>query len=303
MIVSCLRGGFGNQLFEYAFAKHIAQSLNTDLWLNDFFYRGSRIRRGYPDGNQNQKVDFELERFRVCYSGVCNGDWSEPSRILARHPDKRIVVDDSQTPEDVAALGDGLILQGWFQGNTRYLFERDFRTTLRSEITPQEHPVGDVYTRFAEEIEAAENPVAIQVRRGDYAFTPVFNLLGRDYYDRACSRIEAAVTAPRYFVFSDDVDRVRLEGVLSRQATFVETGDLVANFELARSCRHIVGANSTFSWWTAYCVKDDTGLVVMPSYNLMPTFSSKAAHDSGEIMGPPGWTYLPEDSPGQCRSS
>ena len=56
MIMICLRGGFGNQLFEYAFGRLLSQKNATELRLNTWFYsqdNAGRFRSGYTPNNPN----------------------------------------------------------------------------------------------------------------------------------------------------------------------------------------------------------------------------------------------------------
>ena len=132
---------------------------------------------------------------------------------------------------------------------------------------------------------AREQPIAVHVRRGDYAKVAEFGLLGPAYYEPAISSIrERGVTGP-IWLFSDEADIARAAlGRYADQAEAIASPDGPATEMLAMShAAAVVIANSTFSWWGAWMAAKGTP-VIAPD----PWFSS------GPTIGgliPPEWTW------------
>ena len=100
-------------------------------------------------------------------------------------------------------------------------------------------------------IHQAVNPVAVHVRRGDFATHDGNLLLSKDYYLRHIGRIKQQVTSPDFFVFSDDIQWCRDNLQSGVPMTFVDWNDerhAYRDLYLASSCRHFILSNeSTFS--------------------------------------------------------
>ena len=63
------------------------------------------------------------------------------------------------------------------------------------------------------------------------------------------------LTAPIFFVFSDDIAWVRANIPLPATATFIDWNqgaDSYHDLHLMSQCRHHIIANSSFSWWGAW---------------------------------------------------
>jgi hypothetical protein len=100
-------------------------------------------------------------------------------------------------------------------------------------------------------IETAPHPVAIHVRRGDFATHDGNLLLTPDYYNAAIAEVSRRVADPLFVVFSDDIlwcrDNLRIDG----ECRFVDWHDDNMAFKdmyLASRCAHFILSNeSTFS--------------------------------------------------------
>jgi hypothetical protein len=146
---------------------------------------------------------------------------------------------------------------------------------------------------LATHIRAARHPVAVHVRRGDYAESPqaiaAFGLLHADYYIRGRAEIEARVDKPDYFLFSDDIPAAMTElggwpGIVP-VAGFSGTEDLY----LMSLCRHFIIASSTFSWWGAWLGAAPDKIVIAPSRWFGPAFKQRIVL---EDRVPPGWIAI-----------
>jgi hypothetical protein len=102
-----------------------------------------------------------------------------------------------------------------------------------------------------ETIKHTQNPVAIHVRRGDFAMHDGNLLLTADYYNRSISALESRLNEPTFFVFSDDMAWCRNNLRAASSLHFVDWNSERESFKdmhLASCCRHFILSNeSTFS--------------------------------------------------------
>lgn len=296
MLIICLRGGLGNQLFQYAAGKALASELRCRVGINDWIYRkGGKLsaRRGYTAGSPHARERADLLKFTARITKRFSFQWL-PEVNLPEVLSGHVLVDATGKPlAEIARLGPNLVLRGEFGHDGDYLQSEKFREVLRREIAPKVELSSEAYLSVLQKIRSHPNPVAVHVRRGDYAkLTEVFVPLGRDYYGRALAAMTDRHRDATFFIFTDDVDAVRREALFPDTAIFVDTGDVVSDFMLARACRHSITANSTFSWWFAYLRDSAEGMTVSPEQY----FSSSEHQRQHVIMrsksDPKDWLYM-----------
>jgi hypothetical protein len=89
------------------------------------------------------------------------------------------------------------------------------------------------------------------VRRTDYIGSVKHGILDLPYYERAVAEVRKHNPDGPLFVFSDDLEWCRAQSVFADAIMVDESVDVAALY-LMSQYRHIVMANSTFSWWAAY---------------------------------------------------
>ena len=98
--------------------------------------------------------------------------------------------------------------------------------------------------------------VGIHVRRGDYVDNPFYvDLTKTDYYDKAMKLFPGE----RFIIFSDDIDWCKAKDTF-RGCKFA-IGSEWEDFNFLAGCKHVITANSSFSWWAGYACN---GKVVAP---------------------------------------
>lgn len=111
--------------------------------------------------------------------------------------------------------------------------------------------------------------VGIHVRRGLNPFIPEepkyndnpfhFNICDTDYYERAI----AMFPSEKFVVFSDDVEYCN-ERFKGDNIQIMERGNDIDDFNLLASCKHLILANSSFSWWAGYLCPNPSKKIVAP---------------------------------------
>lgn len=271
-----LKGGLGNQMFQYAAGRALAcrhgARLGLDLsWFGDMAGATSR--------------EYSLGMFPLCeslsISNVAVGA-AEPARgwrgLLSRRrpqsatPFALAVINETEarSAEAFATLPERVLLSGYWQSE---LYFRSIAETLVEEFALPPLPSGHSQNlRLA--IERADNAVAVHVRRGDYVYSDrVRSVHGGcctpAYYRRAIELICSRHARPYVFVFSDDPKWVRANfdfcGTAGTVVDLVELGiQPHYDMHLMSLCRHHVIANSSFSWWGAWLARSD-GIVCAPA--------------------------------------
>jgi len=134
------------------------------------------------------------------------------------------------------------------------------------------------------------NSVAVHVRRGDflkaqYNRNPRHYLLGEAYYKNSLRFINSRLNNPQFFWFSDDIEWVKNTFGTHDNFHFVsmhtENPD-IDEMMLMKNCKHIIAANSTFSWWAAWLNENPNAVVTVPGKRY-----------GNERMIPDRWIKIP----------
>lgn len=100
--------------------------------------------------------------------------------------------------------------------------------------------------------------VAVHVRRGDYVNNPFYvDLMETDYYREAM----AIFPNEDFLIFSDDIEWCKQQ-IIFKDCEFSEGKTELEDLSLMASCKAVITANSSFSWWGGYL---SGGKVVAPS--------------------------------------
>ena len=163
---------------------------------------------------------------------------------------------------------DNIYLDGYYQ--SEQYFEK-YKDDLRRQFIPN-YSSEAAYDAALAEIERCE-AVAVHVRRGDFLSVqndpnPNHYLLGEQYYHNALEHIYEHLENPTFFWFSDDIDWVIHHFGEKENFRFVSLHTKHADIDelmLMKNCRHIITANSTFSWWASWLNENRDALHICPA--------------------------------------
>lgn len=259
MIIVKLSGGLGNQLFQFA----------TGLAVANYKAKTLKLDLGYFDSVS--EFQYSLDRFGVttCLANqeeieVLKGGDSFFQKVLRKlglikrqkyFPEKERNIFDSSIFEK-----DDAYLDGYWQ-NERYFkgIESQLKKMLKLDFSSQFQGQA-----FYNEILETES-VAIHVRRGDYLQNPHIGVLPKSYYDSAVAKIEGLYANARFYVFSNDIEWCKKNITSILPMTYVTVdGDDLDEFNLMKHCKHIITANSSFSWWAAWLNENKNKTVICP---------------------------------------
>lgn len=276
MVTVFLRGGLGNQMFQYALGLNLAKKNRSRVVLDAVFLQDRLPRRNFTYRTYDMDV-FAINPPFTALSDAANtfpipGVWLglDVASILARRVSgsQTLIREKRKTfdPSVLAAQGDVLLYGRWQSEEYFADVADDVRTTFKFR-----HRLEGEAEALAEKI-VAVNSVSLHVRRGDYVTFKILEqrMGGTDlaYYDRAAKYIGEHVTTPHFFVFSDDIQWCKKNIAMPFPTTYVDDiscGPKAAfHLELMSLCKHNVITNSTFSWWGAWLNKNSGKIVIAP---------------------------------------
>jgi hypothetical protein len=272
MIIICLMGGLGNQLFQYAAGRRLADRIGTTLKIDlSMLHRNGQRPYGLDRFNIRASLTryLSLDFYEGCPKGnirrwIIRRYGEIVHRLYSRIPEPS---DMSLSEEVLQTRNRRVVLYGFWQSERYFMDDRD---AIRRDMTLKDPPVGK--NKDLVDLMAQVNAVSLHVRRGDYACNPVVNAVhgtcSLEYYQKAVARIAARVTAPHFFVFSDDPEWTRNHLRIPYPSTWVSHNGPEHDFEdlrLMRHCRHHIIANSSFSWWGAWLAERPDQMVVAPA--------------------------------------
>ncbi|MGA0556981.1 alpha-1,2-fucosyltransferase [Larkinella sp. VNQ87] len=290
MVISCLMGGLGNQLFQYAFGLRLAHDRQTDLKLSTTLLESRLMAR-----LRNYTLrPYELDVFNLTIP--CTSSFETALALAKATSGASGSVFLRETPNltpNLPTLNPSAPLVfcwGYWQSEAWF---KPVAPLLRQQLRFRK-PLSDASQRYADAIARARTPVFLHVRRGDYVTNAnarqLHGFAGETYYRNAIERMREQVEEPHFFVFSDELLWVKTTlGPLLNPATYVEgnTGsDSWQDLALMSQCRHAIVANSSFSWWGAWLNPAENRLVLAPRQ----WFVSAAAQT--KVVVPEQWTLL-----------
>ena len=282
MIVTRLFGGAGNQLFQYAAGRALADHLGCELAVDARYVAGSRDRGDCFAHFARARLVRDVALPPAKADGWLRyGLWRALGRRPRFHREAGLGFDPG-----FFDLGPQTYLHGYWQSE-RYF--APIAERLRADLeftTPLDGPNAEMAARIA----AAPVSVALHVRRGDYIAAGAYAACTPDYYRAAArevaGRVDGDITC---FVFSNDPAWARDNLALGLKTVVVDLNDEATghfDLHLQSLCAHNVIANSTFSWWAAWLNANPDKIVVAPR----EWFAGN--HRPNPDICPPGWLRL-----------
>lgn len=265
MIITKLKGGLGNQMFQYATGLCLAQKNKDKLLLDVSGYHDERVL------NSDTPRQYRLDNFNVSSDIATNTQIQKVknkfgilSRIL-RYIDQKYINNyyKDYHPNIFNKKGD-VYLEGYFQSEKN--FEK-IREQLQNEFSLKNEISNN---QLIEEIKSFQS-VCIHIRRGDYVkdekTNKVHGTCTIEYYKNAIKYISEKTDTPVFYFFSDDIDWVKENFPIDNITMKIGTDNKHEDYEeltMMSYCKHNIIANSSFSWWSAWMNQNPDKIVIAP---------------------------------------
>jgi len=272
MIITKIKGGLGNQLFQYATGRAVALHHKLPLKLDLTWFETHKLHNGYRLDQLAIQAHIATKNEIINFKGGNNVLFSalRKAGLVKR---KSYFKEKRSSIFDASVFKKDLIyLEGYWQNE---LYFAKIRDLLLRELSPIS-PTSDVGCAYLECIKKS-NSVSLHVRRGDYLKLKNIGILDVDYYTTAVEYIRQNIENPIFYIFSDDLEWCKnslgfLEGCIYVDRTQTEIEDL----NLMAFCQHNIIANSSFSWWGAWLNQNPNKTVIAPKgWHLNDPGSSK----------------------------
>lgn len=264
-------GGFGNQLFQYAFFLAIKDKFNETVKLDAFDMESYALHNG-----------FELERIFKLNADYCTiaekkqfqgtkNIFTKLTKELRKHIpflDTSYIKEKKHhhftfQPKNFGTVGTDIYYRGPWQSPQYF---DNVEHVLREKLIFPEF-LDSKSIALCEDIQDQES-VAVHIRRGDYLkHKALGGICDLPYYKNAIDKIETLVGNPLYVVFSDDITWCK-ENINVKNTRFVDWNSGEQSFQdmhLMSLCKHNIIANSSFSWWGAWLNANPNKIVVAPN--------------------------------------
>lgn len=264
MIMVNLKGGLGNQMFQYSLYTKL-QLTNKNVILDTTQIRSEmdRINRGtiFDTFVLEEKSNHDFFSTNSLYKSVRKKFCKSFHGIVA---EKKVGKYD---PEILSAF------QGYLDGYWQsYKYFSDIRDLLLKRFEFKNYLTGEnlgIYNKILN----SPNSISLHVRLGDYLLNSnTQKLYGGictiDYYRKAIEMITAKFNSPSFYIFSNEPREAIKILPPNISYTVVDANDeknAWADLFLMKTCKHNIIANSSFSWWGAWLNENPGKSVIAPN--------------------------------------
>lgn len=268
MILVRLKGGLGNQMFQYAFAKSLQSRTNAavKLEMHSLLNRnkGDFVYRDYDLPIFNVKLP--LHTSHSVLKKISDLKVSRLTRLVQKIRLKKfnvIVEPHFHHSKDIMKPNDNGLYDGWWQS---HLYFEGIETALRKDFSFS-NAVEENSFQIKRKIQES-NAVCLNVRRTDFLQNDVLNSTDLNYFIRGVDYVKNHVEDPHFFVFSDDIEWCKEYIKPHAPMTVVDhshKGYKFGNYlQLMSMCDHFIIPNSSFAYWAVWLRNNHEGIVVAP---------------------------------------
>lgn len=271
MIIVRLKGGMGNQMFQYAFGRQIAERLQCPLRL-DLSALLDRSKRNFVHRDYDLHI-FQVQENFVMPPSRLRMIYKLRSSAVTRYLKQQVTKGRNYIKEPHFHVVESLldqpvpdtVYEGWWQSGQYF---EDIADIIRREFSFS-IPLLPAAQDMLDRIQQSES-ICLNVRRTDFLQVDNLNTTDRNYFRRAADLLAAQLSDPVFFVFSDDLAWCEKELQLPYPVEFVShrlKGEKFGNYHrLMRACKHYIIPNSSFAWWAVWLNEYPDKQVVAPRH-------------------------------------
>ncbi|MEP7167929.1 MAG: alpha-1,2-fucosyltransferase [Bacteroidota bacterium] len=263
MIVVKLKGGLGNQMFQYAFGRFLSIKNNDQLILDTTFLLDRTplenvIFRDYDLDIFNLKVKhinlYEVSLINKKKYALLFNKWLKPVNEKVFNYDSEVL----NLPRS-GAYFDGYWQTEKYFNPVEKIIKEDFR--LKNELL---NISNDLYESII-----SSDSVCLNFRRTDFVNNSLHGVTDENYYDRSISYIAERIKNPVFFIFSDDIEWCRQNVKIKYPCIFAGKEHAGRKFDnylrLMTACKNFIIPNSSFGWWAAWLSENQNKIIIAPA--------------------------------------
>ncbi|MDQ7818386.1 MAG: alpha-1,2-fucosyltransferase [Melioribacteraceae bacterium] len=273
MIVVKLKGGLGNQMFQYAAARRIAYDNNLPLKIDkELGFKNDFFKRSYRLFNYNIIEDF-INKNDLIHLGRKKTDkflvkvyWFL-DYVNPRFKKYEITHRSYQFDNDILRKYDIAYLNGHWESEKYF---ESIEEIIRKEFTLK-YDLDSKSINILEKIKSC-NSVSIHLRvlhgisgnKTNKNSRETHGMLEGSYYLEAMDFINQRIEDVHYFIFADSHNNSnQLIGKIKNSTVIYGNEDYI-DLILMSKCKHNIIANSTFSWWAAWLNRNENKVIICP---------------------------------------
>jgi len=266
MIITKLKGGMGNQMFQYALGRALSLKYGVPLKLDIEEYSiKNKVERHYDldlfnisaevaQINEIPKSHRNIikNRFLIKINSIMNRFFKEKGSEVSFTFDSSIL-----------NIGPDAYLDGYWQSpkyfeNIESIIRKDF--TLKNKLPLNIENLKEVIKK--------ENSLCIHIRRGDYVGNAFHEIVGKEYYRESIEKMKSLTTVDKIYVFSDDIkwceDNMKFDLPVMFVGEEYAGQKAEGHMTLMSACHNFIIPNSSFAWWSAYLCEFKDKKVIVP---------------------------------------
>lgn len=309
-----VKGGLGNQMYQYAMARSIQMKTNKNLIIDTSFYKNYKLwNYGLDIFNLNTDNTVEVNvKYRELFELGLILDY----KLNGYYSDINIMDIEQKLLESKDSTVESRLKGYYFENEDReQLFNESLLYNKESKIYLDGYFENHKYYEGMEEIlrddfkvikninEKAkillndiknENSVCLHVRRGDKAYcketNEVHGVCSVEYFNNAVEILTSKASNLKFYIFSDDIEWVK-KNIKLENGIYVDRTMTTYNyedFELMKNCKHFIISNSSFSWWAAWLGEFEQKIVIAPQKLYAKEEKNKKSLD----WTPDGWIRI-----------
>lgn len=300
MIIVRLNGGLGNQMFEYATGRKLADKLGVELKLDlgkmkqmdglplqdiqkvHFYYRLCFMNIRAEFANSNEIRQYQSNTIDTLFSDLKRKIGLGVNKKYTYYKEKQFRFDPN-----VLEQSDNTLLDGFWQSEKYFI---DIQSKIRNDfvfttkLTKKNMEIANKISEL--------NSVFILIRRGALVNDPKTNATHGycdiGYYEESIKFISEKVNHPVFFVFSDEPNWAKANLKIDFPCVFISHNNREFYHEdlrLMSMCKHGISANSTWSWWGAWLISYPEKIIIAPKNWF------KASVDTTDLI-PKNWIRI-----------
>lgn len=270
-----LKGGLGNQMFQYAFAKYVEKK-SGDISILDF--------SAYAELLNDEIRKPRLLKFNI--SSLVANDRQIKQATMLKHEGNslsfqykvKIFLEAVFNPKYYFEWKRGVFISlpgikkhGYFDGYWQSIeYIEPIKEQLFREFTPN-YELSDKAKQQIVEMQGHDS-VFVGIRKGDYTANANarnhYGVITNSYYLKAMELISSKVESPVFHIFSNDIEWCKQNLDFKNYKVVFRNKEMQTDdFEelmIMSSCKHAIISNSTFNWWGAYLIKNPNKKIVCP---------------------------------------